>query len=148
MSLRNFWFFLKELVKIKLCFHYLCHPCLKKIVAANACIRELPNLDVTPTESLKCPKSDCYTKLPIICAEAMNLALEGNVIAVRMRKRAFIAKIISLLQIFLCDWLGQSQLCPCEASSKLHYLHKHYASHYFVNYTCSVLRNIILMHLS
>lgn len=74
----------EELVKIKLCFHYLCHPCLKKIVAANACIRELPNLDVTPTESLKCPKSDCYTKLPIICAEAMNLALEGNVIAVAM----------------------------------------------------------------
>lgn len=77
----------EELVKIKLCLHNLCHPCLKKIVAANA-PRELPNLDVTPTESLKCPKADCYTKLPIICAEAMNLALEGNLIAVAMFLRS------------------------------------------------------------
>lgn len=92
--------FLKDLVELKLCFHKVCHPCLKKIVAANTS-KELTNLDVTPTESFKCPKADCYTKLPIICVEAMNLALEGNLIAVSMRKHAFVAKSISFLLIFL-----------------------------------------------
>lgn len=77
----------EDLVELKLCFHKVCHPCLKKIVAANTS-KELTNLDVTPTESFKCPKADCYTKLPIICVEAMNLALEGNLIAVPMFLRS------------------------------------------------------------
>lgn len=83
--------FLKDLVVLKLCYHEVCHPCLKKIVAANTS-KELTNLDVTMTESFKCPKADCYTKLPIICVEAMNLALEGHLIAVSMRKTCFCSK--------------------------------------------------------
>lgn len=77
----------EELVELKLCYHEVCYPCLKEIVAAKTS-KELTNLDVTPTESFKCPKADCYTKLPIICVEAMNLALEGNLIAVAMFLRS------------------------------------------------------------
>lgn len=71
------------LIKLKLCLHKVCHPCLKNIVAKDTSGKLTTSIG-NRKDVLKCPKADCYTNIPFVCVEAMDLALEGNLISVAM----------------------------------------------------------------